>query len=57
MYKQQSNTNFFERAFLNQKINIMGDGKENWILYIGDLCDGVYKIIKNFRNLKIKLSI
>ena len=44
---------FFERAFLNQKINIMGDGKEKLdFTYIGDLCDGVYKIIKNFRNSK-----
>ena len=44
---------FFERAFFNQKINIMGDGKEKLdFTYIGDLCDGVYKIIKNFRNSK-----
>ena len=44
---------FFERAFFNQKINIMGDGKEKLdFTYIGDLCDGVYKIIKNLRNSK-----
>ena len=39
---------FFERSFLGQKINIMGDGKEKLdFTYIDDLCSGVYKIIKN----------
>ncbi len=44
---------FFERAFLNQEINIMGDGKEKLdFTYIGDLCNGVYNIIKNPKNSK-----
>ena len=42
---------FFERAFLNQKINIMGDGKEKLdFTYIGDLCHGVFKIIEKVNN-------
>ena len=38
---------FLENAFEKKKINIRGDGKEKLdFTYIGDLCEGIYRIIK-----------